>query len=97
MVGSALATKENREAIKLHCKENDMTKYEVVVTDTFGDELNYAWVRQATIEMLEGESDLALMRRAKKAVGYTGVRLRERCDGVYFVVGACIALTITQI
>ena len=59
-------------------------------TDTFGGEANYAWVRRATVTMPElthygydGANGYAkanrayereLMRRAKAAVGLTGVR-----------------------
>jgi len=67
-----------------------MLKYQVEYTDTFGGEPNYAWVRRATITMPElthygydGSSGYAranrafqreLMRRAKAAVGLTGIR-----------------------
>ena len=59
-------------------------------TDTFGGEANYAWVKRATVTMPEithygydGSNGYAkaskvynreLMRRAKAAVGLTGVR-----------------------
>jgi len=59
-------------------------------TDTFGGEANYSWVRRATVVMPElthygydGGTNYAranrtyqreLMRRAKAAVGLTGVR-----------------------
>jgi hypothetical protein len=75
-----------------------MNTYEVIVTDTFGGELNYAWVRRAIIRLPAGISARTLMHRAKKAVGYTGVRLRAGgVDGIFFVVGACIALTVTEV
>lgn len=52
-------------------------KYEIEVTDTFGGEPNYCWVRRAEIEVDDNISDLALVRRAKAAVGYTGVKCRR--------------------
>ena len=49
-------------------------KCNVEVTDTFGGESNYSWVRRYTFEMPDGASDLAIMRRAKREAGYSGVR-----------------------
>jgi hypothetical protein len=43
-------------------------------TDTFGDEANYCWVRRESLELPQGVSDRALVRRAKAALGLTGVR-----------------------
>lgn len=64
--------------------------YKVELTDTFGGEANYSWVRRATVQMPElthygydGGTNYAkankvyqreLMKRAKAAVGLTGVR-----------------------
>lgn len=49
-------------------------KYQVEVTDTFNGEANYCWVIRKEIEVEKGTSNLALVRRAKAAVGYTGVK-----------------------
>ena len=65
-------------------------KYEVEYTDTFGGAPNYCWVRRATVTMPElthygydgstnyvkanKVADRELMRKAKAAVGLTGVR-----------------------
>lgn len=43
-------------------------------TDTFGGEANYSWVKRATIAGDADISDLALMRRAKAALGLSGLR-----------------------
>jgi hypothetical protein len=67
-----------------------MHTYDVELTDTFGGEANYCWVRRATVTMPElthygydGGSNYAkankvyqreLTRRAKAAVGLTGDR-----------------------
>lgn len=52
-------------------------KYAVEHTDTFGGEANYSWVNRQTIELPEGASDLALVRKAKRAVGLSGVKCRK--------------------
>ena len=70
--------------------------HRVEYTDTFGGEANYCWVRRATVTMpditrygYDGPHGYAkankryereLMRRAKAAVGLTGVR--GRCDDI---------------
>jgi len=46
----------------------------VEYTDTFGGEANYAWVERHTLEIPEDASNRTIMRRAKAAVGLTGVR-----------------------
>lgn len=48
------------------------------LTDTFGGESNYSWVRRGTVECKEGEdySDLAAVRRVKKAIGWNGIKCR---------------------
>lgn len=67
--------------------------YDVEYTDTFGGEANYSWVRRATVTMPElthygydggtnyGAANRVynreLMKRAKAAVGLTGVRGRR--------------------
>lgn len=61
-------------------------KFDVEYTDTFGGEANYCWVRREVVEMPDHRLDSAkaratydreLMRRAKAAVGLTGVRGRR--------------------
>lgn len=65
-------------------------KYDVEYTDTFGGEANYSWVKRAVIAMPElthygydGSSNYSkankvfnreLMKKAKAAMGLTGVR-----------------------
>lgn len=74
-----------------------MAKYQVEYTDTFAGEANYSWVKRATVTMPElthygydGSSGYAkanrayqreLMRRAKAAVGLTGVRGETHAHG----------------
>lgn len=74
-------------------------QYDVEFTDTFGGEANYSWVRREVVTMPEtthygydGATNYAkankafereLMRRAKAAVGLTGVRGKvERSGGM---------------
>ena len=59
------------------------TQIQYEVTDTFGGEANYSWVRRGTAPSKEGEnfSDLAAVRRVKKAIGWKGVRCAMITDG----------------
>ena len=50
-------------------------------TDTYGGDANYSWVKRATIKAEGGTSDLALMRRAKAALGLSGLRGRTYQHG----------------
>lgn len=52
-------------------------KFQLEYTDTFGGEANYSWVTRRTIEAPEDISDLALVRRAKDAMGMNGVPCRR--------------------
>jgi hypothetical protein len=49
-------------------------------TDTFGGQANYSWVRRAHIAG-DGLSQLALIRRAKRWAGLSGVRCEVSCYG----------------
>lgn len=46
-----------------------MCKYSIEMTDTFGGEANYCWVRRAIIDAPSDASSRLLTRRAKKALG----------------------------
>lgn len=69
-------------------------KFSVEYTDTFAGEANYAWARRATIEAPENISDIAIMRRAKKELGLSGVRGRREIWGETIVFRPCGACTI---
>ena len=56
------------------------------LTDTFGGEANYSWVRRRTLTLPEGASDLAIVRAAKRELGLSGVPCRREDWG------DCIAL-----
>lgn len=86
---------------------SDTNKYMVEYTDTFAGEANYCWVRRETVTMPEltyygydGSTNYAkankvyqreLMRRAKAAVGLTGVRgkVYRQGDWVEFIPYRC--------
>ena len=70
------------------------------MTDTFGGESNYSWVRRGTIDTKEGEdfSDLAAIRRVKKAIGWNGLKCRVDNYGddiALYPVGMCQVCFIT--
>ena len=43
-------------------------------TDTYGGEANYSWVRRVEFDLPDTTSDLAVVRRVKKALGLEGSR-----------------------
>lgn len=64
------------------------------LTDTYGGESNYSWVKRGKIECKLGEnySDLAAVRRVKKAIGWSGYRCRVNNYGnmiALYPVGMC--------
>jgi hypothetical protein len=50
-------------------------------TGTYAGESNYGWVRRATLDLPKGISDRAVVRRAKAALGLSGVRGKMHCYG----------------
>ena len=78
----------------------DMIMYDVEVTDTFGGEANYSWVNRFELDAPAGISRRALVRRAKRAAGWTGVRCaRHFTDWGDTIAlrprGACLVMFIT--
>ncbi len=88
--------------------------YNVEYTDTFGGEANYAWVRRATVTMPElthygydGHNGYAkankvyqreLMKRAKAAMGLTGMRgvtYHHSDESQFRPYGMCTVLFVT--
>lgn len=70
------------------------------LTDTYGGESNYAWVRRGVIECVEGKdySDLAAVRRVKKDLGWSGWKCQKDNYGDMLVlhpVGVCQVCFIT--
>lgn len=51
-------------------------KFQFEVTDTYGGEANYAWVRRTVVELPDGTSDKLLGMLAREWAGYTGKACR---------------------
>lgn len=51
-------------------------KYTIEVTDTFGGEANYCFCNRQELIVDDDVSDLAIVRRAKKMAGWSGLRCR---------------------
>jgi len=49
---------------------------QIELTDTYGGESNYSWVRRYRLDHKPGETDRALMRRVKGTLGWSGIRCR---------------------
>lgn len=49
-------------------------KIQVEITDTFGHEANYSWVKRHNFEFIDTLSHYALVRRVKRFIGWTGKR-----------------------
>lgn len=74
-------------------------RFFVEFTDTFGGEANYCWVRRADIEVPDGASTSLIMRRAKQAIGLSGVRGRRETWGeteVFRPSRSCTVMFVTQ-
>lgn len=89
--------------------------YAVELTDTFGGQANYSWVRRAKIESPSWDTfkdwdgngrrepkafQRTLMRRAKAAVGLTGMRGETVSYGDSYEFrpyGACVVLFVTWV
>ena len=70
------------------------------ITDTFGGEANYSWVRRGVIRCAPGESysDLAAVRRVKKAIDWCKVPCKREDMGdtiALYPYGAAVVCFIT--
>ena len=75
-----------------------LSTFDAEVTDTFGGETNYGWVRRTSFQAPRDASDTTLVRMGKKALGMTGQRCTRSTYGETIqldVVGACIRAFIT--
>jgi len=73
--------------------------YEIEVTDTFGGDANYSWVRRYRHAFHGGATRLEIVRKLKALAGLNGVICRVNywdgeC-GQWFVVGSCVCFFIT--
>ena len=68
----------------------------IEITDTFGGEANYAWVKRAQFEAPANASDKQLIYRAKRALGACGRHKKENMGDTIRLnfVGACICAFI---
>jgi hypothetical protein len=48
--------------------------WKVEVTDTYGGQANYSWVRRYHMEEVSDEKQPSIVRRAKKLAGWTGFK-----------------------
>jgi hypothetical protein len=55
--------------------------YSAELTDTFGGQANYSWVRRETFDVPAGASDRSVVIAAKKALGLTGCRCQTTHQG----------------
>lgn len=91
---------ERRARVHKKLLETRVT-FEVEVTDTFGGEANYCWVRRYTVGLngIQAQRQSTVMRHAKRAAGYTGIRGVTRDIGDCFEFrpyGACIVMFVTE-
>ena len=49
-------------------------KVKVEVTDTFGNEANYSWVKRKEFDLMDALSKYSIVRRVKKEIGWSGQR-----------------------
>ena len=77
---------------------SNLIKYSVELTDTFGGDANYSWVRRCDFLAPSNASNALLMRRAKKLVGINGERGKTSSYGSMLLefrpFGACVVMFI---
>lgn len=71
--------------------------YQVELTDLFGGEANYSWVRRDEIMLSDSASELAIVRAAKLALGLTGCRCKRETIGETIQLKPCGSLTVAFI
>ena len=63
------------------------------LTDTFGGQANYSWVRRESVTLPDGATDRQLVIAGKAALGLTGTRCRTFNHGDTWElrpIGACV-------
>jgi hypothetical protein len=63
-----------RSAVRRIGWELDLMKLSCELTDTFGGEANYSWVRRADLELPDTATPRQQITAAKAALGLTGCR-----------------------
>ncbi len=76
---------------------SDNCNFTVELTDTFGGEANYSWVKRKTFEAPRTISDRALVRRAKALIGLQGRHIKSDLGETIELrfAGQCIVCFIT--
>lgn len=69
------------------------------LTDTYGTDANYSWVRRIELDMPDTASDLTVVRRVKKEFGLEGTRAKRRDNfgdhlALWNLDGDCVVLFI---
>ena len=73
-----------KEGVWFDGYEQETQVWEAELTDTFGGEANYSWVRRERLRLAVGSSDRQIVQAAKAAVGLTGVRCERSSTGEGF-------------
>lgn len=73
--------------------------FKLEMTDTFGGETNYSWVRRVdNFELPEDLTERKKLKLIREALDIQGVRLRKVCDSGDFeawdIVGACVRIML---
>lgn len=75
-----------------------MIIWKIEVTDTFGGEANYCWVKRFEMKLPSGLSDMQVMRKARKVAGFHGKakHIDRMGDGfaIWHPDGACIVMFV---
>jgi hypothetical protein len=58
-----------------------MNTWNIEITDTYGGEANYCWVKRDSIEVKEYASYLSIIRKAKKMMGWNNIRCKVEMIG----------------
>jgi hypothetical protein len=75
-------------------------KVNIEVTDTFGGEANYSWVRRYDVMVPDALSKPALMRRIKRIIGWSGrpCKVEDYGDSISIKPhGACVVAFATVV
>jgi hypothetical protein len=87
-------------ATELETEISNTIKWEVEYTDTFGGEANYSWVKRAEFEMPDSATNNQITKRAKAAIGLTGVRCStvELWDGFQITpINSCTTVFVRSV
>jgi len=76
----------------------NLTTWTAELTDTFGGEANYSWVKRETFTLSTAATDRQIVAAGKAALGMTGERCRTSSLGEGFElrpIGACAVAFLT--